>query len=229
VTRKIGGQTTVFSSYPPQQRGREFYNSVEIWQAARATSAATTFFDSIEILGEEFADGAFRANNPINEMWTEAGDTLVDREREREKELERGLQRKGHQEGWAEREKDRGKGVASDADLRLEDNVGCFVSIGTGKSAFNTMDDSLRGIFETLKGIATDCETVVETFERQRRHILEGRFFRFNVPQGLDTVGLEEVAKRSTIIGATRSYLETNATVRMIRECRLAMRHRQCT
>ena len=52
----------------------------KIWQAARATSAASSFFDPIEIAGEEFVDGATPANNPIYEIWTEAYDAFRDPE-----------------------------------------------------------------------------------------------------------------------------------------------------
>ncbi len=51
-----------------------------IWQAARATSAATSFFDPIEIGDEEFVDGATPANNPIMELWSEAYDAFRDSE-----------------------------------------------------------------------------------------------------------------------------------------------------
>ena len=59
---------------------------VKIWEAARATSAASTFFDPIEIgdYGEMFADGALHHNNPIHlvyqeakELWPEDGYLLV--------------------------------------------------------------------------------------------------------------------------------------------------------
>ena len=43
-----------------------------ICQAALATSAATTFFDPVVINDHSFADGAFRANNPVNEVEGEA-------------------------------------------------------------------------------------------------------------------------------------------------------------
>lgn len=49
-----------------------------IWQAARATSAASSFFDPIEFGDEEFVDGATPANNPIYELWTEAYDAFHD-------------------------------------------------------------------------------------------------------------------------------------------------------
>lgn len=49
-------------------------NSVKIWEACRATSAASSFFDPISIgpYGEEFIDGATGANNPIWEVWNQA-------------------------------------------------------------------------------------------------------------------------------------------------------------
>jgi hypothetical protein len=49
-------------------------NVTTIWEATRATSAASTFFDPITIgpFGEEFVDGATGANNPIRELWNEA-------------------------------------------------------------------------------------------------------------------------------------------------------------
>jgi predicted acylesterase/phospholipase RssA len=49
-----------------------------IWQVARATSAASSFFDPIEFGDEEFVDGATPANNPIDELWTEAYDAFHD-------------------------------------------------------------------------------------------------------------------------------------------------------
>ena len=44
------------------------YNYCTIWQAARATSAASTFFDPITIgpNNQKFVDGGLRNNNPVN-------------------------------------------------------------------------------------------------------------------------------------------------------------------
>jgi predicted acylesterase/phospholipase RssA len=55
-------------------------DSTKIWEACRATSAATTFFDPITIgpFDEEFVDGALGANNPIYELWTQAQDIWGD-------------------------------------------------------------------------------------------------------------------------------------------------------
>jgi predicted acylesterase/phospholipase RssA len=49
----------------------DLLNIVTIWEACRATSAATSFFDPIAVgrYGEEFVDGATGANNPVREVW----------------------------------------------------------------------------------------------------------------------------------------------------------------
>lgn len=54
------------------------YKTVRVWEAARATSAASTFFDSITIgePGQRFLDGGTGANNPIRHIWGEAKDVL---------------------------------------------------------------------------------------------------------------------------------------------------------
>lgn len=52
--------------------------AVKIWEAARATSAVSSFFDPITIdMGtytEKYLDGATGACNPIFELWNEAKD-----------------------------------------------------------------------------------------------------------------------------------------------------------
>jgi hypothetical protein len=58
-------------------RGRErLLRMTKIWEAGRATSAASSFFDPITIgdFEESFVDGATGANNPVYEVWNEAQD-----------------------------------------------------------------------------------------------------------------------------------------------------------
>lgn len=43
-----------------------------IWEAARATSAAATFFEPIQIGSQSYVDGATGLNNPIDEILREA-------------------------------------------------------------------------------------------------------------------------------------------------------------
>jgi predicted acylesterase/phospholipase RssA len=52
----------------------EAYDGCPIWQACRATSAATTLFDPVTIgpLNQTFADGAIAYNNPVRLVYREA-------------------------------------------------------------------------------------------------------------------------------------------------------------
>jgi predicted acylesterase/phospholipase RssA len=62
------------TSYKSPRGGSDLLNSVKIWEACRATSAASSFFDPIAIgrYEEEFVDGATGANNPVWEVWNQA-------------------------------------------------------------------------------------------------------------------------------------------------------------
>lgn len=52
---------------------RDLLNSVKIWEACRATSATSSFFDPIKVgQFEEFVDGATGADNLVWEVWNQA-------------------------------------------------------------------------------------------------------------------------------------------------------------
>ncbi|KAI9673080.1 MAG: hypothetical protein M1829_004394 [Trizodia sp. TS-e1964] len=73
ATSKQTSEVVRLTSY--RSRGSvDLLNTVKIWEACRATSAASSFFDSISIgkYGEEFVDGATGANNPVWQLWNEA-------------------------------------------------------------------------------------------------------------------------------------------------------------
>ncbi|KAH9203609.1 phospholipase [Leptodontidium sp. 2 PMI_412] len=74
ATSKQTSETVCLTSYRSPRGGNDLLNSVRIWEACRATSAALSFFDSIAVgrYGEEFVDGATGTNNPVWEVWNEA-------------------------------------------------------------------------------------------------------------------------------------------------------------
>src|ERR1700761_9542855 len=77
ATSKQTQGTVCLASYrSPRSDNSDLLDSTTIWQACRATSAATTFFDPIAIgpFNEEFVDGALGANNPVKELWNQAQD-----------------------------------------------------------------------------------------------------------------------------------------------------------
>ncbi|KAG9672833.1 phospholipase, patatin family protein, partial [Aureobasidium melanogenum] len=71
-------QTAVLRTWHTTRGDSNLYKTVRIWEAARATSAASTFFDSITIgePGQRFLDGGTGANNPVRHIWNEATDVL---------------------------------------------------------------------------------------------------------------------------------------------------------
>ena len=73
ATSKETADTVRFTTYRSRGASHMFHET-RIWEAARATSAASSFFDPIKIgpYNEEFVDGATGANNPVQELWNEA-------------------------------------------------------------------------------------------------------------------------------------------------------------
>ena len=71
----------LFRTYDNPMMPEEPYNGCYTWEACRATSAATTFFDPITIgpLKQTFADGAVAYNNPVRLVYREAQQVWPDR------------------------------------------------------------------------------------------------------------------------------------------------------
>jgi predicted acylesterase/phospholipase RssA len=55
------------------------YDTMLIWQAARATSAALTYFDPITIDHKTYSDGGLLFNNPISQVHSEASEVFPNR------------------------------------------------------------------------------------------------------------------------------------------------------
>lgn len=80
ATSKETSDTVCLTTYRSPRGMAHLFGSTRIWEACRATSAATTFFDPIAIgqFQEQFVDGALGANNPINALWSQAQDVWGD-------------------------------------------------------------------------------------------------------------------------------------------------------
>ncbi|KAJ5930429.1 FabD/lysophospholipase-like protein [Penicillium verhagenii] len=156
-----------------------------ICQAARATSAATTFFEPVSIGARRFADGALGANDPVDEVEGEASDI------------------------WCEDTGD------------LKPQVKCFISIGTGNPGKKAMEDNLlKFVSKTLPNLVTQTEQTEKRFiAKWRQQYHNKRYFRFNVDQGLQDVGLAEYQEQGLIESATEGYLDHQAVVFQVRNC----------
>ncbi|WJG37033.1 acyl transferase/acyl hydrolase/lysophospholipase [Fusarium oxysporum Fo47] len=180
ATSKLDAATYRFRSYTSHN---SFLNAT-ICQAARATSAATTFFNPVSIGGMKFVDGALGANNPVDQVEEEA------------------------REIWCS---DTGN---------LQQLVKCFVSIGTGKLPTYNIHDRIDKFIATLAKMATDVEKTAEaSMKRWRQHLDQGRYFRFNVDHGLQTVGMKEYKKKGEIQAATYKYLNSQVQSSSVQRC----------
>jgi len=187
--RKVERCNLIRSFLVPEQ---EYDMEVKIWEAARATTAASFYFKPMEILRhgkgstEECIDAAIGSNNPLDRLLEEAA----------------------HHIGPGRR-------------------LGCVVSIGTGTRLvkIDRASTGLRNILHlpkflkellgTLKNTATDAE---EPHHRVLAKFASypNAYFRFNVPDVADQVGLDKYHKIKTLKAATSAYLSQHLVAAQI-------------
>lgn len=91
----------------------------------------------------------------------------------------------------------------------LKPLVKIFISIGTGNPGTKAFKANALKIHQTLIDLATETESTERKFiERWAAHFSQDRYFRFNVQQGLQTVGLDEYKEQDLIESATEEYIE---------------------
>ncbi|OAL51109.1 FabD/lysophospholipase-like protein [Pyrenochaeta sp. DS3sAY3a] len=100
--------------------------------------------------------------------------------------------------------------------------VKCFVSIGTGNKGKKALDDNLfRFLAKDLVKMATNTD-VAEKAVMARWAQRDGevqRYFRFNVEQGLQDVGLAEYKEQGRIEAVTEEYLDHPVLKSSMRDC----------
>ncbi|KAJ6197791.1 kinase subdomain-containing protein [Bipolaris maydis] len=103
----------------------------------------------------------------------------------------------------------------------LKPLVKCFISIGTGHPSKKALEDNIgKFLSKSLVGIATETEETERKFiARWAKHYDEKRYFRFNVDQGLQEVGLAEYKEQGRIEAATGEYLQHQAQKFRVRDC----------
>lgn len=198
ATSQRMSKTVVLSDYFSRRRGNDLRAVAKIWEAARATSAATSFFDPIDFGGETFLDGATPANNPIEYLWSEASDAFRD----------------NSDKDWRLEEKvtclvsiGTGKLLPTAFDTSVVKG-----EVGDALVAIATDSDSKANIFQNHHS---------PLFQAQKA-------FRFNVSSGLETVGLEDKHKFEDIIAATRHYIAQEDTFQEMQACVEVLSKREC-
>lgn len=159
----------------------------EIWEAARATSAAATYFLPIRIDNTLYGDGGVISNNPSEEAIAEAFNI------------------------WPERS----IGCLVSIGTGLEESLKVPTTQDTTTLARAIFGVVAPGYTYQLN-MAEFCVKAVTSCEKTHRKLSqnpekfadEGNYFRLNVPQSMSRIGLEEWQKIEDIIALAKDYME---------------------
>ncbi|KAI4183577.1 MAG: hypothetical protein LQ346_006290 [Caloplaca aetnensis] len=158
----------------------------EIWQVARATSAAPSYFKSTRLFEYRYNDAAVNINNPSLEMYKEVS-----------------LLNKAHE------------------------SVELLLSLGTGNAKGNTTK-AKHALQKDLNDISDLVHQKINAARKQDAFT----YYRWNVPNGLEDVRLDEWKPIGTgkdtlvqIDKATNGYLGSVDVQRQIRECATILVH----
>lgn len=168
-------QPRLFRSYVVRENATA---NCKIWEAARATTAAPTFFKRISIIDangtrEDFLDGAMRFNNPTQLLLDEAFALFGDKAK---------------------------------LGCLVSLGTGHPGTIGLSQpDAFQKLLPS--DIISVLKGVATECERLAQEMAA-RFIQTDNRYFRFSVTHGVGIISMEEWRKMNEIQTHTRAYLQ---------------------
>jgi calcium-independent phospholipase A2-gamma len=168
-----GNSIVRFTDYHKSGGEQSIYNDIKIWEAARATSAATSFFARIKItsggITREYLDGGLGSNNPVDELWQEAAQV------------------------WPS--------------APLEPQIRCLLSIGTGKPLLESFGESLKAVGRSIIKIATETQRTAIRFHNNHEDLFnQDRAFRFDPPDIVNEVGLEDASKKAIIAARTEHY-----------------------
>lgn len=169
---------TLFRTY----RIRQTTVNCTIWEAARATCAAPTFFKRISIgmkgMEQEYIDAGLGCYNPVFEVVEEADLAF-------------------------------GKGQALD----------CVLSLGSGQKGAIELKkpDWIQKILPTnglrvLERLSMDSEATAEHMHAWYQKRSPGVYFRLNVEQGMNKIGVGDWTKLGEVTTHTAKYLQGRKT-----------------
>ncbi|KAL2161433.1 hypothetical protein VTH06DRAFT_7994 [Thermothelomyces fergusii] len=195
------GEVQFVRSYSGDEGSQDNWDEdVMIWEAARATTAASTFFKP-QKLGKgsstrEYIDAAIGNNNPINFLLSEAVKEFGS----------------GRRLGCVV---SIGTGTR---DVKLERSVGGLESILKFRGAV-----FYGHLVMTLKNVSTDSE---KSHQDQEARLLSfpGAYYRFNVPQAAAQVKLHHYFKIPELKSSTREYLSTQPVAKQVRQVATALK-----
>lgn len=184
---------TLFRTYEPR-RGRLI--DCKIWEAARATSAAPTFFEPIEIdtgfgISTRYTDGGIGHNNPIDLVLQEASILFPHRK------------------------------VACIISI----GTGKPKNSKLSRPGVFQRNMPRLGVAIAVGQIITDCEKTAEAMERRFRHT-PNVYFRFNVDHGIDETRLGDWERMDEVHDVTNGYLSSEKVSKAMADAAAALRAR---
>lgn len=164
-----------FRTYPVRELASA---NCKIWEAARATTAAPTFFKRIAIgeegrAKEEFIDGAVGCNNPTNQVLEEARNIF-------------------------------GNDMAVGCLVSIGTGHPGTIGLSTPDSFQKVLPTKLIGV---MKSITTDCENAAHGLSLRFKE-LPNFYFRLNATHGVGSISLEEWEKMGDVEMHTKAYME---------------------
>jgi len=97
----------------------------------------------------------------------------------------------------------------------VADIVSCFISIGCGDPGLQKIEKSaFKFLTKSLVNIATETKRTATRFHKDHSELFqEKKCMRFNVEQGLQSIGLEEYKERDNIMNAAEEYIMHPTTI----------------
>lgn len=207
----VDGPPTLFRSYPCREHDAD---ECSIWQAARATTAAPSFFKPVRIEipspGGVFIDGGLIYNNPTELVIKEAKKIWTDLDYFCVVSVGTGRQRSvGGPAGIEHR------GTSQTRVLEHVPGIRSLVKLPTGiKTITRIAEDCVR--------LATSSESVHQSMLSQSRprNSRQGfPYYRFNVERDMDCINLQEWEKMEEIAESTARYLDEEEAHEKLNRC----------
>ena len=98
--------------------------------------------------------------------------------------------------------------------------IGCILSIGTGKPDITSVSGNLASIAEACVKLITNCEVVDDEVHKEfARRRAPDPYFRFSVDRGLGNILLNESEKEQEMAAITEAYLRFHVQADRARRC----------
>ncbi|KIV90286.1 hypothetical protein PV10_07605 [Exophiala mesophila] len=110
----------------------------------------------------------------------------------------------------------------------IEPLIKCFISVGTGVPRINPLSDrAWKFMTENIVKVVNETTETEQSFASRWRGHLDKRYFRFNVQQGLQGLGLAEYKEQGRIDAVTDEYLQHQNTIPLVYKCVMNLRSKK--